>query len=905
MTKDAAQRSRWTFYEAVNIGNVTEMDSNEIRAAFLSYFERRGHRIVSSSPLVPKEDPSLLFTNAGMVQFKRVFLREEKRDYTKAASSQKCVRAGGKHNDLENVGKTARHHTFFEMLGNFSFGDYFKEDAIEFGWDLLTHHMGLPREKLWVSVYEEDEEAFDLWDRKVGLPSERIVRLGEKDNFWAMGETGPCGPCSEIIIDQGEKVGCGSLDCGVACECDRFLELWNLVFMQFSREENGQMTPLPKPCIDTGLGLERITAVLQGVTSNYDTDLFRDIIARIEEIGSRKYGKNEIDDISIRVIADHARAAAFLIGDGVLPDKAGRGYVLRRIMRRAIRHGRTLGIKGLFLGEVFGVVAEVMREAYPELVEHRSYIRRVIELEEAGFSETLDRGLSLLREETARLTQVGRKVIPGNVVFMLYDTYGFPVDLTEDIVQEEGFRIDLDGFEGAMEEQRRRARESWKGMGDEGLKESYGRISSEGIETEFVGYDELQCTSTVVKIIQGDHFVEKAKRGDLVEIVVGETPFYGETGGQIGDKGKMVRNSLVIEINDARSPLPGLIVHRGLVKEGTLRVGDEVLLSVDEGRRRKTALNHTATHLLHSALRETLGDHVKQAGSLVEPSRLRFDFTHFSPLTEEELVRVEDSVNQRVRQNIGVDIKEMETREAIQGGATALFGEKYGDEVRVVSIADFSKELCGGTHTSRTGDVGLFKIVSETGVAAGVRRLEALTGEDAIHYIRKGEEELKRVASMVKAPSGEAAAKVQKLLDQQRKLEREIESLRGKLASGKSIDLMDQVRVIEGVKVLAVQVEVDDPKSLRNIGDTMRDRIGSGIVLLGSGRRGKVFLLIMVSDDLLSRFNADTMIKRVAKKVSGSGGGQPNMAQAGGTDESKLDDALHSIYKIVEKIGEG
>jgi alanyl-tRNA synthetase len=881
------------------------MDSNEIRTAFLSYFENRDHRIVPSSPLVPKEDPSLLFTNAGMVQFKRVFLREEKRDYTRATSSQKCVRAGGKHNDLENVGKTARHHTFFEMLGNFSFGDYFKEGAIEFGWDLLTHHMGLPKEKLWVSVYEEDEEAFDIWHRKVGIPSERIVRLGEKDNFWAMGEMGPCGPCSEVIIDQGEGVGCGRSDCGVACECDRFLELWNLVFMQFNREEDGQMTPLPKPCIDTGMGLERITAVLQGVTSNYDTDLFRDIIARIEEISSRKYGEDEAGDISIRVIADHARAAAFLIGDGVLPDKAGRGYVLRRILRRAIRHGRTLGIKGPFLGEVFGVGAELMRKAYPELVKHRNYIRRVIELEETGFSETLDRGLGLLREETDRLTQVGRKVVPGNVVFMLYDTYGFPVDLTEDIVQEQGFRIDLDGFEGAMEEQRRKARESWKGMGDEGFKEIYGRISSEGIETEFRGYHELQCTSTVVKIIQGDHLVEGAKKGDLVEIVVGKTPFYGETGGQVGDKGRMVRDGLVVEINDARSPLPGLVVHRGLVKEGTFRIGDEVLLSVDEETRRRTALNHTATHLLHSALRETLGDHVKQAGSLVEPHRLRFDFTHFSPVTEEELVRVEDVVNQRIRQNIGVDIKEEETREAIQGGATALFGEKYGDKARVVSIADFSKELCGGTHTSRTGNVGLFKIISETGVAAGVRRIEALTGEDAIRHMRQEEEVLKRVASMVKAPSREVASKVQKLLDHQRKLEGEIESLRGKLASGKSMDLMDQVRVIKGVKVLAVQVEVDDPKSLRNIGDTLRDRIGSGIVLLGSKRGGKVFLLIMVTDDLRTRFNADTMIKRVAKKVGGTGGGQPSMAQAGGTDASKLEDALHSIYKIVEKIGKG
>ncbi|NIS62470.1 MAG: alanine--tRNA ligase [Proteobacteria bacterium] len=881
------------------------MDSNEIRAAFLDYFESRGHRIVPSSPLVPKEDPSLLFTNAGMVQFKRVFLREEKRDYSKAASSQKCVRAGGKHNDLENVGKTARHHTFFEMLGNFSFGDYFKEGAIEFGWDLLTHHMGLSREKLWVSIYEEDEEAFDLWHRKVGLPSERIVRLGEKDNFWAMGETGPCGPCSEIIIDQGEEIGCGSPDCGVACECDRFLELWNLVFMQFNREEDGKMVPLPKPCIDTGMGLERIAAVLQGVTSNYDTDLFRDIIALVEGISSRKYGNDRVADISIRVIADHARAAAFLIGDGVLPDKAGRGYVLRRIMRRAIRHGRTLGMKTPFLGEVFGVVAELMQKAYPELVEHRTYIRRVIELEETGFSETLDRGLSLLREETARLAQMGKKVLPGNVVFTLYDTYGFPVDLTEDIVQEAGFGIDLDGFEGAMEEQRRKARASWKGTGEEGLKEIYGRISTEGIETEFVGYHELQCTSTVVKIIQGDHFVDKAARGDLVEIIVEETPFYGETGGQIGDQGRIVREGLLIEVTDARRPLPGLIVHKGLVKEGTLRVGDEVLLSVDEGARVRVALNHTATHLLHSALREILGDHVKQAGSLVEPNRLRFDFTHFSPLAQDELVRVEDLVNQRIRQNIGVDIEEMETEEAVRGGAIALFGEKYSDKARVVSISDFSKELCGGTHTSRTGDVGLFKIVTETGIAAGVRRIEALTGEDAIHYIRQEEEELKQVASMVKAPSEEVATKVQKLLDQQKKLERELESLRGKLASGRSLDLMDQVRVIKGVKVLVAQVEAGEPKSLRNIGDTLRDRIGSGIVLLGSRQGGKVFLLIMVTDDLLSRFNADTMIKRVAAEVGGSGGGQPNMAQAGGTDVSKLDHALHSIYKIVEEIGEG
>jgi alanyl-tRNA synthetase len=880
------------------------MDSNEIRTAFLSYFENRDHRIVPSSPLVPKEDPSLLFTNAGMVQFKRVFLREERRDYTRATSSQKCVRAGGKHNDLENVGKTARHHTFFEMLGNFSFGDYFKEGAIEFGWDLLANEMGLPKEKLWVSIYEEDEEAFDLWRRKVGVPSERIVRLGEKDNFWAMGDTGPCGPCSEIIIDQGEGVGCGRPDCKVGCECDRFLELWNLVFMQFNRDENGQMTPLPKPCIDTGLGLERITAVLQGVTSNYDTDLFRDIVARIEEIGSTKYGRDEADDTSIRVIADHARATAFLIGDGVLPDKAGRGYVLRRIMRRAIRHGRKLGIKGTFLGDISGIVAELMQEAYPELTENLNYITRVIELEETGFSETLDRGLSLLREETARLTQMGRDVVPGTVVFMLYDTFGFPVDLTEDIVQEEGFRIDLDGFEGAMEEQRRKARESWKGMGQEGFKEIYGRISSEGIGTQFVGYEETRCASKVVKIIKGDHFVEKAEGGETVEIVVEKTPFYGETGGQVGDKGRLEKDDLLVEINDARRPLPDVIVHRGLVKEGTLTVGDEVVLTVDEGMRGRTAANHTATHLLHSALREVLGDHVKQAGSLVEPHRLRFDFTHFSPLTEEELAQVEEFVNGKIRQNIGVDVQEMETREAVQGGAVALFGEKYGDKARVVSIADFSKELCGGTHTSRTGDVGLFKIVSETGVAAGVRRVEALTGEDAVRHVQQEEAELKRVASMVKAPSGEVASKVGKLLDHQRRLEREIESLRAKLAGGTSIDLMDEARVIKGVKVLAAQVEAEDPQSLRNFGDTLRDRIGSGIVLLGSRRGKKVSLVMRVTDDLVSRFNADTMIRRVAAEVGGSGGGRPDMAQAGGTDVSKLEHALQSIYKIVEEMGD-
>jgi alanyl-tRNA synthetase len=790
-------------------------------------------------------------------------------------------------------------------LVNFSFGDYFKESAIEFGWDWLTNQMDLPKEKLWVSIFDEDDESFDLWHGKIGIPSDRIVRLGEKDNFWAMGDTGPCGPCSEIIIDQGEMVGCGSPGCGVACDCDRFLELWNLVFMQFNRGEDGEMTPLPKPCIDTGMGLERIAAVLQGVTSNYDTDLFRDIIARIEEISSRRYGENQGNDISIRVIADHARATGFLIGDGVLPDKVGRGYVLRRIMRRAIRHGRALGIKGLFLGEVFGVVAEVMRKAYPELLEHRNYIKRMIEVEEMGFSDTLDRGLNLLKEETAKLAQMGSEVLPGDVVFMLYDTYGFPVDLTEDIVQEAGFRIDLDGFEGAMEEQRRKARESWKGMGEEDLKEIYGRVSSEGIGTEFVGYHDHQGSSRVVKIIRGDQFIEKAEKGDQVEIVVEKTPFYGETGGQVGDRGSILAEGLRVEVADTRRPLPGLIVHKGTVKEGTLKVGEQVVLSVEEGARLRTALNHTATHLLHSALRETLGDHVKQAGSLVDSHRLRFDFTHFSPLTEEELVRVEDLVNERIRQNIGVDVQEMETREAVQEGAIALFGEKYGDRARVISISDFSKELCGGTHTSRTGDVGLFKIVSETGIAAGVRRIEALTGEDAIRYVRRQEEELKRVSSMVKASLGEAASKVQKLLENQRRLEREIDSLRGKLASGKSTDLLEQVRIIKGIKVLAAQVEAGDPKSLRGIGDTLRERMGSGILLLGSIREQKVFLVLMVTEDLVPRFSAHSLIERVADQVGGSGGGNQSMAQAGVPDISKLGQALDSIYAIIEDLVEG
>ncbi|RLB05324.1 MAG: alanine--tRNA ligase [Deltaproteobacteria bacterium] len=876
------------------------MKGEEIRVAFLRYFEQRGHKVVRSSPLVPYDDPTLLFTNAGMVQFKKVFLQEETRAYNKATTVQKCLRAGGKHNDLENVGRTARHHTFFEMLGNFSFGDYFKEGAIEMGWEFLVEHLHLPPERLWVSIFEEDEEAFNIWREQIGLPAQRIVRMGEKDNFWAMGDTGPCGPCSEIIIDQGEEMGCGSPECGVGCDCDRFLELWNLVFMQYNRDNNGNLTPLPKPCIDTGMGLERITAVVQGVKSNYDTDLFHGIIERIEEISAVRYKADEGRDVSIRVIADHARAVTFLMAEGILPSNEGRGYVLRRIIRRALRHGKLLGIEGPFLVHVAEKVVEVMEGAYPEVREGKGYLTQILQREEERFSETLDYGLKVLWEEVERLKEKGGKVLPGEVVFRLYDTFGFPADLTEDIVREEGMTIDLEGFEHSMEVQRKRAREAWREEEGERLPTVYREMISEGIATQFVGYETLKIESKIIKIIKEDHVVSLAREGEEVGIITSHTPFYGEAGGQVGDRGIITAEGLLLEVKDTVRPFPELIVHKGVVKEGEVRVGDKVFLQVDEENRWATARNHTATHLLQAALRRVLGRHVNQAGSLVSSERLRFDFTHYAGLDQGNLEEIEALVNRWIWEDTPVLVEVMATEEAIKRGATALFGEKYGEEARVVSIGDYSQELCGGTHVRRTGEIGIFKLVSESGIAASVRRIEALTGQGALNYLRNKERELMEAAQLLKARPEELPSKIKKLLEEQKALERQLEVLHRRVIAVQTKG-GPEVREVKGIKVASYRAEEVDPKGLREMGDGIKDRIGSGIVLLGGEKGGSATLVLMVTKDLADRFRADELIKEVAEIVGGKGGGSPTLAQAGGPRVEKLKDALEAIYSIVEK----
>jgi alanyl-tRNA synthetase len=873
------------------------MTSNEIRKAFLTSFAERGHHIVSSSSLVPQKDPSLLFTNAGMVQFKGVFLAEEARDYKRAVTSQKCVRAGGKHNDLENVGKTARHHTFFEMLGNFSFGDYFKKGAIEMGWDLLIHQWGLPKDQMWVTIYLDDDEAFNLW-RKI-VPEERIVRLGEKDNFWAMGDTGPCGPCSEIVIDQGEAVGCGRRDCKVGCDCDRFLELWNLVFMQFNRDASGKLHPLAKPSIDTGMGLERVSAILQNVRSNYDTDLFRPIIRDIEGIGRAGYGKDPKSDVSIRVIADHSRASTFLISDGVLPSNEGRGYVLRRIMRRAMRHGKMLGIEDPFLYRTSGKVVELMQEAYPELRETEVLVSRVIRNEEERFAETLDAGMKLLREELERMRKEKTKVLSGDMAFRLYDTFGFPLDLTGEILQEEGLTLDEEGFSAQMEQQRQKSRQAWQGIGEGKTKEIYRRLVREGIRTEFMGYEGTRSDSRILKIIKDNEVVASAKEGDDVEVILSKTPFYGEAGGQVGDHGVIFQEGFSLEVKDTQRPVEELIIHQGRVKRGTMKEGMEASLWVDQDRRRAIMSNHTGTHLLQAVLREVLGDHVRQSGSSVSPERLRFDFTHFAPMKEEELTGVEALVNQKIRENLKVETKIMQVEDALQTGAMALFGEKYGEKVRVVMVSDFSIELCGGTHSDRTGDIALFRIVNETGVAAGVRRIEALTGEKAYQFVKEEERELWEIASLLKSSPGELSSRVDRLLQTQRELERTVDSLQGRFSHQEILDLLPLVKEIKGVKVLSAKVDGKDPKQMRDFLDQLKTKIGSGIILLGSRAQDKVSLILGVTSDLTGRFKANDLIKKVASRVGGTGGGRADFAQAGGSDPEKLDEALRIIDDLI------
>ena len=861
------------------------MTGNDIRRQFLEYFKNHDHQIVRSASLVPQEDPTLLFINAGMVQFKRVFLGEEKRSYVRATTSQKCVRAGGKHNDLENVGYTARHHTFFEMLGNFSFGDYFKKGAVEYAWDLLTNGYGLPEDKLWASVFLDDDEAYDLWHKTIGLPEDRIVRLGEEDNFWSMGDTGPCGPCAEILIDRGEQYGCGRPECTAGCDCDRYLEIWNLVFMQFNRDASGELSPLPKPSIDTGLGLERMVTILQNVPTNYDTDLIRPIIGKAENLAERKLGESPESDVALKVIADHSRAAAFLIGDGILPANEGRGYVLRRIMRRAIRYGRNIGLSRPFLHQTAEVVFDIMKPAYPELSDAAAFITNVIKNEEIRFLETLDTGLKLLNDSLVEIKASGRNRVPGDVIFKLYDTYGFPVDIVQDVIRDENMSLDMDGFDQAMERQRIQSRSV--ATFDE-ISDAYKNLSAQGVIPEFVGYQNLTTDSKILVIVADGEEITEAGKGQQVEVVTATTPFYAEAGGQVGDAGTITGSDFEMTVQDTIKDPTGLIIHKGHVISGRIQKGAAVKLNVDGTRRQATALNHTATHILHAVLRQVLGDHIKQAGSLVAPDRLRFDFTHFSLVDGDTLDTIERLVNRGIRENMETRTQEMDADDAFKSGATALFEEKYGDRVRVVSLTDFSKELCGGTHTDRTGNIGLFRIVSESSISSGIRRIEAVTGEEAVNYTQKTSRILQDTAHLLKEKITAVPGRVQKMMTGIKAFEKEVDHLKTKLAAGETDASKETVKSINGVDIMARKVSVETPAALRNLADQFRDKIKSGIVVLGSSVGAKVMLIAVVTKDLTDRYHAGNIVTQVAAVVGGKGGGRADMAQAGGNQPQNL-----------------
>jgi alanyl-tRNA synthetase len=879
------------------------MTGNEIRARFLEYFRKNGHTLVESSSLVPQNDPTLLFTNAGMVQFKTVFMGEEKRDYLRAVTSQCCMRAGGKHNDLENVGYTARHHTFFEMLGNFSFGDYFKEQAIAYAWEFLTEELGLPKDKLWVSVFQDDDEAFALWEQVEGLPPGRIVRLDEKDNFWAMGDTGPCGPCSEIHIDQGVEAGCGREDCAVGCDCDRFLELWNLVFMQFNRSEDGSLVLLPKPSIDTGMGLERVAAVMQGKYNNYDSDLFTPVISRLELLSGRRYGAAAPDDTAMRVIADHARATSFLVADGVLPSNEGRGYVLRRVMRRAIRFGRNLGLASPFMFHACKAVVDSMLGAYPRLGDTMDLLEKVVNNEEARFSETLEHGLAMLDEEIARQQQDASPRIAGEFIFKLYDTFGFPVDIVRDISLERQISFDETGFQAAMDRQRQQSRASRKGEGvqikDAGVKQ----LIESGQRGTFIGYQALQAMTVVGALLDDvGHPVGELASGRRGRLFVGCTPFYAESGGQVGDVGVVSWPGGQATVETVRAEAEGVILHQVEVTEGVLRLGAEVELAVSPATRHDTEANHSATHLLHAALRMILGDHVKQAGSLVTPDRLRFDFTHFSALSEEEIGAVEQQVNEQIRANREVGTRTVSRAEAFDEGAMALFGEKYGETVRMVQIDAISKELCGGTHVTATGSIGLFKIVTETGIAAGVRRIEAVTGRAALSLVQAMARREAVLCRRLNVAGEELADKLDQLLEQQKKLEKQVAALSTQLASSDLDAVFSGAATIGDVRVIAAKIVLDTPKTLREVGDRVRDRLGSGVAVLGGVIDGKAALIALVSKDLTGRIKAGELVNQVAILVGGKGGGRPDMAQAGGPMADKISDAIEAVPWIIETL---
>ncbi|HEJ2467192.1 TPA: alanine--tRNA ligase [Vibrio cholerae] len=850
------------------------MSTDEVRRAFLSFFESKGHQIVESSSLVPANDPTLLFTNAGMNQFKDCFLGLEKRAYTRATTAQRCVRAGGKHNDLENVGFTARHHTFFEMLGNFSFGDYFKEDAIQYAWEFLTDVLQLPKERLLVTVYETDDEAFDIWNKKVGIPADRIIRIGDKkggkkfdsDNFWQMGDTGPCGPCTEIFYDHGEHIW-GGPPGSPEEDGDRFIEIWNNVFMQFNRHADGTMEPLPKPSVDTGMGIERISAIMQGVHSNYEIDVFQTLI----KAAADAIGYQDLTNQSLRVVADHIRSCAFLIVDGVMPSNEGRGYVLRRIIRRAVRHGNKLGAQGAFFHKLVGPLAEVMGTAGVELKKQQALVEKVLRIEEENFGRTLDRGMSILNDA---LDQLSGQVLDGETVFKLYDTYGFPADLTNDVARERGFSIDEAGFEQAMEEQRQRAREAGQFGTD------YNSLIKSATNTEFCGYTASRGQSVVREMFVEGAEVSTLSAGDKAIIVLDNTPFYAESGGQCGDTGVLKTDAGIFHVEDTQK-LGNAIAHHGVLAQGVLATGDQVDAIVDENRRAAISLNHSATHLLHAALRKVLGEHVAQKGSLVRAETLRFDFSHLEAMTPAEIKEVERLVNQEIRHNHNIETNIMNIDEAKAKGAMALFGEKYDDQVRVLSMGDFSTELCGGIHASNTGDIGLFKIISEGGIAAGIRRIEAVTGEGALDYLD--------------AQQAQHDAKVSEMAAKAKLLEKEIQQLKDKLAAKESAGLINQVKQIAGVNVLVAQLNSADNKALRGMVDDLKNQLSSGIIMLGNVAEGKVGLIAGVTNDLTNKVKAGELVNMVALQVGGKGGGRPDMAQAGGTDAHALPSALESV----------
>ncbi len=860
------------------------MTSNELRQAFLEFFRDNDHEVVASSPLVPGNDPTLLFTNAGMVQFKDVFLGEDKRSYKRATSSQRCVRAGGKHNDLENVGYTARHHTFFEMLGNFSFGDYFKREAIQYGWDFLTGTLGLDPKQLWVTVFEDDDEAADIWLNEMKIDPQRFSRLGAEDNFWSMGDTGPCGPCSEIFFDHGADVP-GGPPGSPDEDGDRYVEIWNLVFMQFDRSADGKMTPLPKPSVDTGMGLERVAAVMQGVHTNYDIDLFANLIqATADVLGVDKDGSK-----SLNVIADHIRACSFLILDGVLPGNEGRGYVLRRIIRRAVRHGKQLGMNDAFFHKLVAPLVAEMGDAYPELAKAEAHIVKVLKKEEQRFSETLNQGMDILESAIADLKG---KVIPGDVVFKLYDTYGFPLDLTADVARERGLDIDRDDFETAMQGQREKARASSK----------FGAAGSDAIKTdavtEFLGYAATEGSSEIVTLYKDGKPTDSLSGGAEGAVVLSKTPFYAESGGQIGDTGILVSEGKLFNVADTQKS-SNANVHYGVVEQGELKIGDSIEAVVDADRRQAIRLNHTATHLMHAALRQVLGDHVTQKGSLVAWDRLRFDFSHYEGVSEDQLREIENLVNDEIRKNTAADTNVMSYDDAIESGAMALFGEKYGDKVRVLKFGDFSVELCGGTHVERSGDIGVFKITSEGGVASGVRRIEAVTGEGAIKWISENQQTLSSLAGALRSQPDQALAKVEQLLMRNKELEKELAAAKQALVTGAGSDSMEDVQEIAGIKVMTARMDGADAKTLRGAVDQFKDKLQSAIVVLGSVDGGKVHLAAGVTKDNIGKIKAGDLIKPVAEQVGGKGGGRPDFAQAGGNDAAALDAALASVVPWV------